>query len=271
VAELTPLLRAGTYFGRETARLSTAALSLTESLYAGRQELPLHSHQNAHFCFVLRGTYTEWIDARPVERRAHDFVFYPAGIPHAEQHHETNRHFLIDVTPQLAASVAAVGIALDAPFELRGALPRTIAARLHREFGVRDAFTPLSAEALVVDLLAQSARERSAPPRAMPWLARVEELLRSRFDETLSLREIAAVAGVHPVHVSRTFRRAYGCSIGEFVRRARIAAAQRELARGRASIAEIAGRCGFADQSHFHRTFKRVTGMTPRQYRVAAR
>lgn len=102
-------------------------------------------------------------------------------------------------------------------------------------------------------------------------MRRVEEFLQARFTEPVTLQHVAAVAGLHPVHVARVFRRTHGCSIGEFVRRARIRAAQDELLCGVASIAEIAARCGFADQSHLHRVFKRLTGMTPNEFRCHAR
>ena len=102
-------------------------------------------------------------------------------------------------------------------------------------------------------------------------MRRVEEFLRERFNEAVTLQRVSEVAGLHPMHVARVFRRTHGCSIGEFVRRARIRAAQEELAGGAASIAEIAARCGFADQSHLQRVFKRMTGTTPNEFRCRAR
>ena len=88
-----------------------------------------------------------------------------------------------------------------------------------------------------------------------------------RFSETLTLEEIAAVAGVHPVHLASVFRRHYGCTVGDAVRRLRIDYACRQLARSEVSLAEIALDAGFASQSHFTRTFRRLTGTTPAQYR----
>lgn len=265
-------LRAGQYFGRTAASFSTSALHLSESHYDTRQRLPIHAHANAHFCFVMRGAYTEHVDGRSVERRAKDLAFYPAGLPHAENHHDTNRHFLIELTPRLAIIAADAGVPLDTPCDVRGALPRAAATRLYREFSHPDAFSPIAAEALLLELLADNAREQSTARAAgSPWMWRVEEVLRTRLPERLRLQDVAAIAGVHPVHVARVFRRTHGCSIGEFVRRSRITAAQDDLARGAGSIAEIALRYGFADQSHFHRTFKRLTGMTPSEFRSMTR
>jgi AraC family transcriptional regulator len=79
------------------------------------------------------------------------------------------------------------------------------------------------------------------------------------------------VVGVHPVTLARGFRRAYGCTLGEYVRRQRIENACRQLLDSAASLAEIALANGFADQSHFSNTFHRYTVMTPARYRRSAK
>jgi AraC family transcriptional regulator len=265
-------LPAGAYFGRTASTFSTANFLLSESHYQDRQRLPLHVHENAHFCFVVRGAYTEYLDGCAIERRERDLMFYPAGQPHAEHHHDANRHFLIELTPRMVTTAAGVGISLVSPREFRTSAARPIVGRLYREFSHPDAVSSLAAESLLLELLALTGRETKVSRAAgSAWLQRVEEVLRRRFAEPIGLGEAAAIAGVHPVHVARVFRREHGCSIGEFVRRVRIEAAREELTHGDASIAEIAVRLGFSDQSHLHRTFKRLTGMTPNQFRTQRR
>jgi len=78
--------------------------------------------------------------------------------------------------------------------------------------------------------------------------------------------DLAKIAGVHPVHFARTFRRVYGCTISDYVRGLRVARAML-LLRGTAPLDEIALAIGFADQSHFCREFKRVAGVTPGEFR----
>jgi AraC family transcriptional regulator len=141
--------------------------------------------------------------------------------------------------------------------------------RLYREFLRDDTAAPLAIEGLALEILAEGWRRAiwvpgSGPP---PWLARVHEVVHHNFAEPFTLAELAAQARVHPVHMAAAFRRHYGCTIGEFVRRRRIEVACRALTTCAASIAEIALTVGFADQSHFSRTFKRLTGLTPAAYR----
>ena len=82
-----------------------------------------------------------------------------------------------------------------------------------------------------------------------------------------SLAELAAGVGVHPVTLARAFRRTFGCTIGEYLRRLRIERAAEQLATGTQPLAEIALAAGFADQSHFSNVFRRRVGMSPSAYR----
>ncbi len=101
------------------------------------------------------------------------------------------------------------------------------------------------------------------------WLERVRNILEQRFAEPYKLSEIAAEAGVHPVHLAREFRKHYGTSVGEYLRRVRIEYACRELMDSNVAVTNIALAAGFADQSHFSRTFKRLCGTTPGRYRAS--
>ena len=85
-----------------------------------------------------------------------------------------------------------------------------------------------------------------------------------------SASSIAAASGVHSVTLARGFRRAYGCTLGEYIRR-RIERAIEKLRTSSAPLAEIALANGFADQSHFSNLFRRYTGVTPSRFRRAAR
>jgi AraC family transcriptional regulator len=79
----------------------------------------------------------------------------------------------------------------------------------------------------------------------------------------ISLAELGDLAGLHPVHVARVFRRLERCSIGDYIRRLRVEHARRALVGTRRPIAEIALEAGFSDQSHLTRLMKRSLGITP--------
>lgn len=102
-----------------------------------------------------------------------------------------------------------------------------------------------------------------------PWLERARTILQEEFAEQPTLSYLAAKVGVHPVHLAREFRRLYGSSVGEYVRKLRIDFACHQLLASDDPPVKIATAAGFVDQSHFSRTFKRFLGTTPGRYRAA--
>jgi AraC family transcriptional regulator len=92
-------------------------------------------------------------------------------------------------------------------------------------------------------------------------------MLEAHFLDDLSLSTIAQAVGVHSVHLSREFRRHYHSSVGEYIRKLRIEYACKQMLNPDLSLAEIASAAGFADQSHFSRTFKRLVGIPPAVFR----
>ena len=103
------------------------------------------------------------------------------------------------------------------------------------------------------------------------WLKRARNLLNDQFHRGPSLAEIAAAVDVHPVHFASTFRKHFGSSVGEYLRRLRVEFACRRLATSGEPLAEIAVTAGFADQSHLARQFKRAYGTSPGQWRALTR
>lgn len=83
----------------------------------------------------------------------------------------------------------------------------------------------------------------------------------------LGSTDIADVAGLHPNYAMRLFKRLTGMTIQEYVVQCRMAEAQRLLLRTSGSVEEIGERAGFQCASQYYATFKRVTGITPLQYR----
>jgi AraC family transcriptional regulator len=100
-----------------------------------------------------------------------------------------------------------------------------------------------------------------------PWLEQATIIVRERLSERLTLSGIAAAVGVHPVYLATMFRQRYGSSVGEYLRQSRIEFACRKLSTTDAPLSDVALSAGFSHQSHFARTFKRLTGLTPAQYR----
>ena len=92
-------------------------------------------------------------------------------------------------------------------------------------------------------------------------------LMTRRLGESVTNTDMARAVGMSPRAFERSFLREYSLPPQQYLRRLRIQTACRLLVDTRESIAAISLRCGFADQSHLTRAFRRVTGMTPGAYR----
>jgi PAS domain S-box-containing protein len=106
---------------------------------------------------------------------------------------------------------------------------------------------------------------------AVESLTSVVELVQARFSEPLRVADLAAAAECSESTLERRMRNVFGISATQFVLRTRVDHATRLLAGTDRPLAEIALDCGFSDQSSFTRTFGRLTGDTPAQFRASHR
>ncbi len=93
--------------------------------------------------------------------------------------------------------------------------------------------------------------------------------LRERWNQRVTLVELSAVAGLSRFELIRRFREQSGVTPHAYQTNLRIAEARRLLAAGTA-LAEVAADCGFADQPHLNRVFKRAVGVSPGRYARAS-
>lgn len=96
----------------------------------------------------------------------------------------------------------------------------------------------------------------------------VRDYVDVHLSERISLEDLAGSVALSRFHFARRFRQSTGTSPHEYVLQRRVARAATLLTRTAAPLLEIAARCGFADQSHLTRVFKKHTGTTPGRYRA---
>ena len=101
------------------------------------------------------------------------------------------------------------------------------------------------------------------------WVALVAEYLNDCYRSPPSLAELAREAGVSPEHLARVFRGVTGLTVGQFVRLRRVLEGAERLREPRADLSDVAYSCGYSDQSHFTREFRRHLGTTPRASSLA--
>jgi len=112
--------------------------------------------------------------------------------------------------------------------------------------------------------------EESSAPNARPAVQRAWRRIEDCYDQDLGLDDLAATAGLSKYHFLRVFREETGLTPHAYLLNVRIRRASQKLAAGQAP-AQVALACGFCDQSHLTRRFKRTYGVTPGQYASAVR
>ncbi|HEX5732840.1 MAG TPA: AraC family transcriptional regulator [Blastocatellia bacterium] len=183
------------------------------------------------------------------------------------------RCFIIEAENLWLDPVREYATTLNRPAIFQSSSLAYLAMRLRRESLHPDGMTPLAIEGLMLEIIAEACRKRIKHSRAKPprWLEQTKEMLHECFLEPLTLSGIAETVGVHPVYLASVFRRYYRCSVGEYKRQLQVEFACGEIARTDAPLSQIALAAGYCDQAHFSRMFKRVTGMTPAEYRASSR
>jgi AraC family transcriptional regulator len=266
-------LAPGRFFGQTLRQCGNAGLTLTLSRYAPDPEQPLHVHTHPTLFIPIVGEHRDQTRTGACAQEELSPVFHPTFEPHASvvgrrgmlglnlefepawlEDHELTERSLGDYRlpePTVWSRLAAVRLVCLALRPAAGAW-----AELHTQ---------------ALELLEPLVR-RAAPSTAAGcpgWLRRAEEFLHARFGSSISLRDVAREAGVHPVYCARVFRRRHGCPVSAYLRALRLAEAGRLVLRQGRSLAEAALAAGFADQAHLSRCFRRQFGFGPRALRVA--
>ena len=252
-----------------SAQRMAGTLHCVETRYVADQVLRVHAHETANLVLVLAGSFVKRAGSARDEC-APGMVFYqPPEQEHANAFHGAGgRCLTFEINRDVADRYRSL-VELPSSRVATSPLLAGLAARLVAEFQAGDDASHLAIEGLVMEAIAELARFE--PRRGASSLtAAVEQawrIIQRESERPLGLDDIASRVGAHPVSLARAFRRRYRMTLGEAIRRERVTVACRLLEAGELPIAQIAARCGFADQSHLARVFRRVMGTSPSRYR----
>ncbi|TWI86710.1 helix-turn-helix transcriptional regulator [Chitinophaga japonensis] len=258
------MLRLGTtnYLGANIRNFYADGVAVSETIYREKVFEGWHCHENNHITFVVKGGTLDQRRYREQAATPGQVLLYHSGEPHRNRHtRHPSKNINLEITD---AFLARQG--LQFPAVVTAALPLLV-LRIYQESRINDSSSLPAMQALL--LQAFSNQQASAAPRGTPpWIAQLEELLHDCWDQTLSLQQIAQALYVHPVTISKYFPRYFSCTLGDYMRRIKTARALSLIQQTGMPLTAIAHTCGFADQSHFNRTFKAMTGMLPGAYRA---
>ncbi len=231
----------------------------------------LHAHADLQICFSLDfpGRYT-------YRGRRHDVPVGAVSVLDAWEPHAPGDPFDRDRPSHYAVLYldparfrASVDLPSAAPIDAVVRVDREIVQRFRRLYDALASGGPLEQDERLRELAGTVLGGRAVSPLASPdsdALLRARDYIAANAERGTGLEEVAAVADLTPWHFARAFRARFGLPPHRFQLGLRIDRARRLLADGVGGV-EVAQRTGFADQSHFIRCFKRMTGMTPGRVR----
>jgi AraC family transcriptional regulator len=257
-------------FGAIDRRQSFGCATTFEIRYAPRAVLPMHAHASPLFLLTLEGSFDETVGRNERTCVARRLLYRPSGQRHAQRFHDRGARCL---AIELAADQASALQYAERDREFRGE-PALLAMRLYDEVSHPTIDTELVVEETVARLAAITAGVDDRKHERCPtWLDRIIDLIDARLATSVRLKDLAAEVNRHPVHVSRAFRRQFGCDVADFLRRRRLHEACRLIREGKEPLSAIATSTGFSDQSHMGRAFRDILGRSPgacrRSYRAS--
>lgn len=209
-----------------------------------------------------------------------DVVIVPAGAWHRVNAEAAGSALILGLDPKAFAQVVDEtferdGIELVPHFATADPLVHQMGIALKHALEVPGKASHFYAETMVAALTAHLLQHYCTNPSALTTYAgglsqlklrAVTNYIHDHLSDDLRLKELASIAQVSTHHFSQLFKQSTGMPPYRYVIHRRIERSKELLCRSDLTIADVAKSVGFVDQSHFHRHFKRLVGVTPKQF-----
>ena len=271
--ERDPRLKDVTTGGDRLHAVNAGPFRVSMVTFAPGYSIGSHYHEWGCVSTLLEGRFEQRFPGKIVDCPPGTVLAKPPAERHVDRWFDGwSRHLIIEIDPTRHEELGPTRSVAEEVLHVDQVGAEALAWSALHEMREADSVSALAVEGIALQLLARVHRRVDQVESPRPaWLDTVTDFLNDNFAESTSLSELAQIAGVHRDHLARVFSKTHGTSIGEYVRRRRVAAAAGLLAGSAERISTIALRTGFSDQSHLTRVFKRITGVTPGLYRRSVR
>ncbi|MBX7174005.1 MAG: AraC family transcriptional regulator [Pyrinomonadaceae bacterium] len=224
----------------------------------------LHYHDEPHLTMLVNGGVLDKRKSLEKDRLSGELMFFHSGEPHQTINKVFPTKYISltfepDFFQRNSITEAKLRIALEKNLNSNFTI-----LKIYKELAINDEFTNCSSEMLLFNLIDEKYEVKTKRPN---WINKVHQLLNDNWNKELALNDLAFAANVHPKTISRYFPKYFACSLGEYRRQLKVAKSLSLIKSSKFSLTEIAHECNFADQSHFIRDFKRMTGFLPKQFK----
>ncbi len=197
----------------------TAGFWIADKTYQDKDELPWHRHDRAGICIVLSG---EVIEDHP----SGEGVYKPGEVivrPPSHRHRNRfcaggARMLALEIEPAYLSAMEKRCFPLTMAAQFRSSEIMGIGARIQRELRRIDDLSSIVFEGLCLEVFGRAFREmkRVADDGLTEWLRDVRHRIARSFHKHLTLEELAADAGVHPIHLAQRHRNTFSETVGAY-------------------------------------------------------
>ena len=257
----------GEFFGQTNKTLHFDGLIITDTEYT-HSYVDWHYHENAYFTFLIEGNVVEGNKKEIYECSAGTLLYHQWEDPHYNIKPDGfTRGFHIEIPQKWFENLNIPKNQLEGSFNIKNPEVKLLMYKIFKESKIDDISSELSTHQLLLNIFSQLLTQKSKVEKKPVWVKQIDELLHESYTEKFSLTELSQTLDIHPIHLSRDFQKYFNCNLGDYIRKLKINHSLSFLTGNEKSLTEIALDCGFADQSHFIRSFKENIGMTPLKYR----
>ncbi len=248
-----------------------------------------HSHTVVELYYLAQGERVYFVDDQIVTVHKGELMMIPPHVLHATASSDKAEfeRILIHYAPAVLPSrlntelrllskqrFRVYRLSLREQTEIERLLKSMLEECSHRREDYECYVSALFTELFILLQRSKSSSTTSLAAIKHPLHSKVTEIttyLRQNYRDSITLDDTAKRFYVSSSYLSRIFHRLTGFHFREYIIQLRIMESQKQLTESRSKIQEIASAVGFEHLSHFNKTFKKATGMTPMQYRNEAK
>lgn len=256
-------LAKGNYTGNIKNFKQHAGFITNLTTYNENYKTDFHYHENPHLSLIVEGGNFEH-----KKNQSSVKIFGNVSFYHSGEIHKTIP--TVEMTKNLNLEIESVFIKENFLSEntFKNAVEKNSDSRLlmlkiYSELQLNDNLTETSIQVLLLNF---NEDLNILKYKSNKWCIDLKDILNDEWDEKHNLSDLSQRLGVHPVTISKYFRKYFGCTYGDYVRKIKIDKSLNLIKHSNQSLTEIAFLCGFADQSHFIRVFKLYTGINPKAF-----
>jgi len=258
-------LKKGEFYGTHYQKSAFQDLIITDTEYT-HSKVDWHYHENPYFTYLLQGKLFESNKKESYYLEPGNLLFHNWQDSHYNiKPPEFTRGFHIELDKDWFSNFDIEITNFEGSINLKSPIIKNLMNQIFVETKISDQYSNLSIASNLINIFSVIKKSKNGNLKNPKWVNQLKELL---IEEKInySLKSLSSKLEIHPVHLSREFKRYFGTSLGNYIRLIKLNKAFYLLASKKFSMTEICYLCDFYDQSHFIANFKKIYDTTPTKF-----